>query len=644
MNSDEEKRKLREAIMHPKSDLAKQILQKYRKHFSFCGKDINYGAMEANLVKSYILETQKRMQSPFCFLTLNMEEMHNPRSIRACATTVDNKHFPAIFERDCPYGKNGTEFMEHLRTAGETVGEGKINFSEAARAQMAMDDPVTFVEETKQMLNDVCSILLGIPPEDFYSAIDSESRRKTRYFKCNKGVFGNCLAYVGVTEDHKKGTLHFHILIFGGISAYAMQRFASMPRICEEISKVLDSMFKTEIPSQHHLPALIHRIAEDGNFPLALPLRSREVLLSRPSHDQAKGPDGKITHQSVANATYDQASRQCHHRHLKTCHKGYHGRTGCRLCMKAGRNTKTGCVLLRELSEEEIQQLAKKANEPCWCSIPEDLFLPTPADDDIQQEIGDQQDDAYWSDGDLDTVTTRQIQHASTKNPTYFCENEKKNVAVAFEAVRDIPSNLMPETYSIVNILERSKVPPLIVWETARRPPSQILKCPKANEEPLTKEQIIQELKQNLETVRDFSSDHDIWNQLEQMPNDILQQFYQTLIDSFSTANQYIASYNPAISYCTGAHNNAVLLGGDQQAKAATFYLCPYLGKLKFPLQDCLVILKKAIEKVNDHKSVAADSGTSQRKSRHVLMKCLNRLNMQMELSGKFLHHHQINT
>ena len=325
MNNNEEKKQLHEAIQKPESDLAKHMLQKYKPHFTFCGKDINYGAMEGHKLKSMILETQKRMQSPFCFLTLNMEEIHNPRSIRACAKTIDNKHFPAMFEETCPYGKNGTDFMEHLRNVGETIAEGQIDFSEAARACMAMDDPITFVEETKQMLNDVCSILLGIPPEDFFAKLDSNSRRKTKYFKCNKGVFGHCLAYIGVTEDHKKGTLHFHILIFGGIPSYAMQRFASMPDICAEISKVLDTMFNSEIPSEQHLPALIHKLADEGNVPLALGIRSRETLLGRPTHKFAASRTGKITHDSIKLATYDQAGRQCHHKHLETCRKGYFG-------------------------------------------------------------------------------------------------------------------------------------------------------------------------------------------------------------------------------------------------------------------------------------------------------------------------------
>ena len=421
-----------------------------------------------------------------------------------------------------------------------------------------------------------------------------------------------------------------------------MQRFAAMSDICNEISKVLDTMFRSEIPSNHHLPALIHRLAEEEDVPLALRVRSRQVLLGRPTHMQAAGSDNKITHQSVAQATFDQAGRQCHHKHMKTCRKGNHGRVACRLCMKAGKCKRTGCVLLKELSNEEAENLARYSNALCWCSVPDDAFLPSETDQDVCNELHEQDNDECWSDGDIDSFTATTVTTATqnddtgtkTETEAFFCENDGKTISIAFEATPNIPSDLMPETYVLVNMLERSKKPPLIVWETARRQPEEILRPAKEADVALNREQIMEELRKNLDTVREFSSDHELWEQLRVMSDEKLQDFYQKLVDAFKTANQYIASYNPTLSYCTGSHNNSVLLGGDQQAKAATFYLCPYMGKLKFPLQDCLVILQQTLEHVKKFPSVATDSGTDERTSKHILQRCLNRLNLKMELSG----------
>ena len=71
-----------------------------------------------------------------------------------------------------------------------------------------MDDPVTFIKEMKQMLNDICALLLRIPPEQFFAQTDSCSRHKTQYFKCNKHVLGSTLAYIRITEDHHKVRFH----------------------------------------------------------------------------------------------------------------------------------------------------------------------------------------------------------------------------------------------------------------------------------------------------------------------------------------------------------------------------------------------------------------------------------------------------
>ena len=277
---------------------------------------------------------------------------------------------------------------------------------------------------------------------------------------------------------------------------------------------------------------------------------------------------------------------------------------------------------------------------PCWCSIPDDAFLPNDQDEDIQNDMESQSNESYCSDEDMDSISVISMENDASLpqhsiSDKFFCENEKKTIGIAFQASQQIPESLTPATYSVINILERSKRPPLLVWETARRPPEPILDTPRSKSCPFTKEQIIDQLKQNLDTIREFSSEHILWEQLDNMPGENLQDFYLKLTEAFKTANQYIAAYNPKISYCTGAHNNAVLLGGDQQAKAATFYLSPYMGKLKFPLQDCLVILQKAMTIVENYpdESAAPDKGTKERNSKRILQKCINKLNLKMELS-----------
>ena len=132
-----------------------------------------------------------------------------------------------------------------------------------------------------------------------------------------------------------------------------MQQFAAMKDICAHISKVLNTMFVSEIPAKHHLPAIIHKLAEDPSIPLWLPPRSREVLLSRPDWTVAAGNDGRITHASLQAATYNQGSKQNHHKHLATCHKNFHGKSGCRLFYPRGASSSTRPVLLDPLPDTD---------------------------------------------------------------------------------------------------------------------------------------------------------------------------------------------------------------------------------------------------------------------------------------------------
>jgi hypothetical protein len=98
-------------------------------------------------------------------------------------------------------------------------------------------------------------------------------------------------------------------------------------------------------------------------------------------------------------------------------------------------------------------------------------------------------------------------------------------------------------------------------------------------------------------------------------------------------SNTNIATYNPVLSLCTGSHNNTSLLGSEEQANAAVFYICPYLGKVKFPLQHSLSILNMNLDHIQKFPSTAEDTGTNKRTAKHVLQRTLNKMMLKMELS-----------
>ena len=183
---DEEKQdEIQHAISNPTSKQAVKLANEYLRHLNFSGRDISYGAVEARFLKSKLMESAKRYGPYSGFLTFSFSDLDNPRSIRAAFSSFSNTSFPAVFEDGCPQGNDGKDFMERLRAASQEESSGFIHTSTpnwSDRAEAAMSNPVAFVAESKALIHDVCSILLGIPPEDFYGALEGASKRKTPYF------------------------------------------------------------------------------------------------------------------------------------------------------------------------------------------------------------------------------------------------------------------------------------------------------------------------------------------------------------------------------------------------------------------------------------------------------------------------------
>ena len=93
------------------------------------------------------------------------------------------------------------QLMHHMRTSSVLQSEGTITLSRSVRAVLAIKNPIAFVQESKSLINFVCSLLIGAPPEHFFARSAGKSSRKTKYFQETKGVIGHALGYIRVVED-----------------------------------------------------------------------------------------------------------------------------------------------------------------------------------------------------------------------------------------------------------------------------------------------------------------------------------------------------------------------------------------------------------------------------------------------------------
>ena len=637
LTDEREQEALQKAIKNPNTQESIKMINKYYGHVKFVGKDISYGFMESSKLKSQVSEQCKRYGAANSFITLSFADMDNPRSLRASSYTIDNTKFPAVYD--------GEDFMNRLRNASTLVSEGSIDLPEgeynrSGRAKAAMDNPVSYVTESKAMINDFCSLLLGIPPEGFFAMTDSQSRRRTRYYKTRKGILGHALAYIGVVEDHAKGTLHYHLLFFGGLSPYLLQRFAGMKNICGAISEVLDTMYKSTLPSRVHLGVLVRKLAHDrrewGLAPKALAPLSSEPLLSRMKAPQEVIQDGEAIWDNVVCHTCNQGGRQQLHTHMETCHHGFLGQTGCRFCMPFGQCCRTMPVFLMEPIDEKHQD----------GDLEEDY-----AETDSDQDSSDDEEEILFEryEDDSDDVHGREedpnVEKEDENHPLdyddLFCERREETdqkMRFPFRVIEEIPSDSAQTTHRLCDVLSRKRDSSVVVWETARPQaesllPSRFSKGDETCTVMMNRKDVMESLQRELLTIPSYNEDSKLWPWLTQLDDIRLFSIYDELVRGLEEANGYVASYNPTTSYCTGSHNNFSLLGSLEQAKGAIFYVCPYMGKSKYPLQQCLTLLQQTLNHIEKYPSTATDSGTEKRTARHFLQRLLNKMNLHMELS-----------
>jgi hypothetical protein len=96
--------------------------------------------------------------------------------------------------------------------------------------------------------------------------------------------------------------------------------------------------------------------------------------------------------------------------------------------------------------------------------------------------------------------------------------------------------------------------------------------------------------------------------------------------------NASIVEVNPTASSVLCCNSACYLLGANEQAKSALFYLLKYLTKDGVALSNSLSVLRAARIHIDQFPSVAADTGTTQRTGQHFLTRVVNSLSGQSEV------------
>jgi len=221
------------------------------------------------------------------------------------------------------------------------------------------------------------------------------------------------------------------------------------------------------------------------------------------------------------------------------------------------------------------------------------------------------------------------------------CTDEEENAQPAdelnaelvqtYSVVDPIPVDLASYTYTCNDILNKntSKMQELVVW-TFRRP-----NCSKFSDT-IDGDQFVLDLKKTLVTVNDpLYNNHLFWDWLSHLSHEKLERICIELRQHLEhTGNRYIVEHNAVTSYCTGSHNNVSMLGSLMQAKTAVQYICPYIMKAKYPLEQCLIIIRNVLQYNKSHPSVSQeDRGTASRDAKYFLQGILNWMNVLAEIS-----------
>ena len=245
--------KLTAAAKNPNSPTGKYVLNKLTPILTFAGRKSAFGALERNESAGQILALGRHFGCAPVFLTFGIDDINHPNSIRFALRSMSNHDFPAVNSK-----ASQNELKTGIRLSDKGEGTIRIPQGYTERLKLMNDNPVGAAMAFKQVVHDVMSILFGIKPSNYSG--DNNRTTKTEFKNSDEiGISGTPWAFFGKNEVTHSGSLHFHVVGWGGLPPKLLEDAADIPELCEEISSVLDSQFTAKLDRHVHIQDLVKK-------------------------------------------------------------------------------------------------------------------------------------------------------------------------------------------------------------------------------------------------------------------------------------------------------------------------------------------------------------------------------------------------
>jgi len=364
--------KLKEAVKDPHGKIGKEVMKKIEPILAGGGKLTTYGALARADTAKKIMAMRRRYGCAGAFLTFACDDVNNPTSLRMTMSSSDNTDFPAVVSGE------HHEAMKHGFKC--SCGEGNISIpaSYSARLRALVNNPVGAACVYKKLVTDVLSILVGKRPGFGQKAGTTRTTEFSSWEEeCLGAIVGSPLAYLGVTETTGGGSLHFHVVLWGGLSPDILELVADLPELCKHVGSVLDSTYSATLPREVHVSDLVTKDLKQ-NCDSSQAFRKRDAA----ARAMQVPPDPVEARDDFQNFTYCTVCERNVHEHSHTCYKPPNGYHGCRMVRPAGDSD--GTMAIELFWCEETGKPEQKEIEAAG-SMPEDSkcdFSPLTSPDD----------------------------------------------------------------------------------------------------------------------------------------------------------------------------------------------------------------------------------------------------------------------